>query len=108
MRALRNTPQPPTAPMDGRLPNKFGNSSAPVFNLHVRGVCGLSLIDAVRISEQVLMRTALAPLFHQPSAIVALRHGFKRGPLPRPADMLSILSGHANSGRQTPSHARAT
>jgi hypothetical protein len=27
-----------------------------------------------------------APLFHQPSAILALRHGFKRGPLPRPAD----------------------
>ena len=55
-------------------------------SLHVRRVCGLSLIDAVRVSEQVLMRTPLAPLFHQPSAILALRHGFKRGPLPRPAD----------------------
>ena len=86
MRALRNTPQPPTVPMDGRLPNRFGNSSAPVFSLHVREVCGLSLTDAVRVFEQVLMRTALAPLFHQPSAILALRHGFKRGPLPRPAD----------------------
>ena len=69
MRALRNTPQPPTVPMDGRLPNRFGNSSAPVFSLHVREVCGLSLTDAVRVFEQVLMRTALAPLFHQPSAI---------------------------------------
>lgn len=86
MRALRNTPQLPTVPMGQSTSEQIGNSSAPVFSLHVRGVCGLSLRDAVRAFEQVLMRTGLAPLFHQPSAILALRHGFKRGPLPRPAD----------------------
>ena len=67
MRALRNTPQPPPVPMDGRLPNKFGNSSAPVFSLHVRRVCGLSLIDAVRVFEQVLIWTVRRLCFTSPA-----------------------------------------